>query len=192
MSLSSRIMLQNMAISHVKSCSVKNVFLEISQNSPEKICAGVSISIKLNGTGVFLWNLRNFLENLFLQKVPGGCFYEHLILTVYPDFVISRTSQIPWQKHTSEHLFYRTVPSGCFQMSVFFLKGKTKTIFNTSSDLNRLQIICIKIKILLILYSKKTTRIFLPIFSIKNTKNHFVCFLFLCWHFPLNFCRRHR
>ena len=33
-----------------------------------------------------------------------------------PDFVLSRTPQIPWQKHTSEHFFYRTAPSGCFQI----------------------------------------------------------------------------
>ena len=45
---------------------------------------------------------------------------EHLILSVSPDSVLSRTPQIPWQKHTSEHLFYKTALSSCFQMSVIF------------------------------------------------------------------------
>ena len=33
---------------------------------------------------------------------------EHVILSVCPDLILSRTLQIPWQKHTSENLFYRT------------------------------------------------------------------------------------
>ena len=51
-------------------CSVKKVFLEISQNSEENICARVSFLIKQlyqkrdSGTGVFLWILRNFYEHL--------------------------------------------------------------------------------------------------------------------------------
>ena len=55
-----------------KSCSVKKVFLEVSQNSQENTCARVSFLIKLqasglqlyqkrdSGTGVFLRILRNF------------------------------------------------------------------------------------------------------------------------------------
>ena len=43
-------------------CSVKEVFLEILQNSQENTCARVSFSIKLQASGrsVFLWILRNF------------------------------------------------------------------------------------------------------------------------------------
>ena len=42
---------------------------------------------------------------------------EHLKLSAGGrDLVLSRTPQIPWQKHTSEHIFYRTAPSSCFQM----------------------------------------------------------------------------
>ena len=53
-------------------CSVKKVFLEISQNSQENTCAWVSFLIKLqvsalqvyqkrgSGTGTFLWILWNF------------------------------------------------------------------------------------------------------------------------------------
>ena len=51
---------------------VKNLFLEISQNSRENTCARVSFLIKLqasglqfylkrhSGNGVFMWILRNF------------------------------------------------------------------------------------------------------------------------------------
>ena len=50
-------------------CSVKKVFLEISQNSQENTCARASVLVKLHayaywkrdsGTGVFLWILQNF------------------------------------------------------------------------------------------------------------------------------------
>ena len=43
----------------VQKCSVKKVFLEISQNSQDNICARVSFLIKLEGTSVFLWILWN-------------------------------------------------------------------------------------------------------------------------------------
>ena len=58
-------------------CSVKKVFLEISQNSQENTCIRVSFLIKLlalglplywkrdSGTGVFLWILWIFWEHLF-------------------------------------------------------------------------------------------------------------------------------
>ena len=64
------------AVTHFRSshrkCSVKNMFLEISQHSQESICARVPFLIKLqgwglqlyqkrdSGTGIFLWMLRNF------------------------------------------------------------------------------------------------------------------------------------
>ena len=55
-------------------CSVKKVFLEISQNSQENTCARVSFLIKLqawdSGTGIFLWILQNFLEHLFYRTPP--------------------------------------------------------------------------------------------------------------------------
>ena len=64
--------LSDMIKAAVQRCSVKEVFLEISQNSQENTCASVSFLIKLlawglqlylksdSGTGVFLWILRNF------------------------------------------------------------------------------------------------------------------------------------
>ena len=50
----------------VQRCSVKKLFLEISQNWQENTCAWVSFLIKLQGSGLFLWILWNFLEHLFL------------------------------------------------------------------------------------------------------------------------------
>ena len=47
----------------VRTCSVKKVFLKISQNSQEKTCARASsfnIKREDSGTSVFLWILRNF------------------------------------------------------------------------------------------------------------------------------------
>ena len=58
--------------SNHRRCSIKKVFLEISQNSQEKKvkdCARVSFSIKLLAWGpdVFLGILRNFKEHLFYR-----------------------------------------------------------------------------------------------------------------------------
>ena len=39
----------------VQRCSVKKVFLEISQNSQENTCARVSFLIKLQGSGLQLY-----------------------------------------------------------------------------------------------------------------------------------------
>ena len=50
----------------VQRCSVKKVSLKISQNWQENTCARVSFLIKLQGSGLFLWILWNFLEHLFL------------------------------------------------------------------------------------------------------------------------------
>ena len=47
----------------IRRCSVKKMFLEISQNSQENTCARVSFLIKLQA-----------LEHLFLQTTSGGCF----------------------------------------------------------------------------------------------------------------------
>ena len=49
-----------------RTCSVKKVFLKISQTLEENTCSRVSFSIKFfikkgnSGTGVFLWILPNF------------------------------------------------------------------------------------------------------------------------------------
>ena len=79
-----------------------------------------------------LWVLSSRLYSRTRQypTEKGKLLTEHLILSVCPDFVLSRAPQFPRQKHTSENLFYRTAPSGCFRISVIFLeREKQKKIF---------------------------------------------------------------
>ena len=66
-------------------CSVRKVFLEISQNSQEITCARVSFLIKLSQPATLLKkrlshrcfpvNFAKFLRTLFLQNTSGGYFY---------------------------------------------------------------------------------------------------------------------
>ena len=60
-------------------CSVRKVFLKISQNSLENTCARVSFLVKLQASGLFkkwLWhrhfsvNFAKFLETPFLTEYP--------------------------------------------------------------------------------------------------------------------------
>ena len=56
--------------------SSKLVFWKISQISQENTCLGVRPAALLkrdSNTIVFLWNLRNFQEHLFLQDISAGC-----------------------------------------------------------------------------------------------------------------------
>ena len=62
-------------------CSVKTVFLKISQNSQENTCAGVFLLIKLQVSGsetlaqLFSCEFREISKNtFFLQNTSGGCF----------------------------------------------------------------------------------------------------------------------
>ena len=70
-------------------CSLKKVFLKISQNSQKNTCARVSTLIKLNKVAGLttatlfkkrLWyrylpvNLAKFLKQLFSQNTSGACF----------------------------------------------------------------------------------------------------------------------
>ena len=55
-------------------CSVKKVFLKISQYSLEHICDGqafrsATLQKRNSNTGVFLWILRNFYEHLFRKTM---------------------------------------------------------------------------------------------------------------------------
>ena len=60
-----------------QTCSIKKVFLKISLNLQENICARVSFSIKLQA----LWhrcypvNFANFLRAPFFRTTPGDCNY---------------------------------------------------------------------------------------------------------------------
>ena len=67
----------------IQRCSVKNVFLIISQNSQENTCARVSFLIKLQAckfikketlAQAFPVNFAKFLRTTFLQNTSGGCF----------------------------------------------------------------------------------------------------------------------
>ena len=66
-------------------CSVKKVFLEISQNSQENTCARVPFFIKKrdSGKGVFLWIFRIFQEHLFYRTPPDGCFWKKFLFWNY-------------------------------------------------------------------------------------------------------------
>ena len=64
-------------------CSVKKVFLEISQNLPENTCAGVSFLIKsqVSQHRCFQVNFVEFFKNTFLQN---GCFFiKDLFLSIF-------------------------------------------------------------------------------------------------------------
>ena len=140
-------------------------------------------SKKLKGIPCYRSKLcKSLPEHLLLPSILPGCLRlssfrlysrtsqypikEHLILSVCPEFVLSRIPQIPWQKHTSELPFYRTAPSSCFQMPVIFLKKeKQKQFFLPPLSLIRSKSCnCIKIKILIIHNSEKATPIYLPFF----------------------------
>ena len=62
-------------------CSVKEVFLQTSQNSQENTCAKVSFLIKLRAKlyfykiwhRYFLANFAKFVRTPFLQNIFGGC-----------------------------------------------------------------------------------------------------------------------
>ena len=101
-------------------CSVKQVFLESSQNSQENTCARVSFSIKLqasgdSGTGVFLWILRNFLEHLFLQNTSSDCFCKTIFSGL---FLFHKT---PWEHSLSLSVLQKWKFSElCWNFSIFF------------------------------------------------------------------------
>ena len=67
----------------LRRCSVKKVFLEISQNLPENTCAGVSFLIKsqVSQHRCFQVNFVEFFKNTFLQN---GCFFiKDLFLSIF-------------------------------------------------------------------------------------------------------------
>ena len=113
----------------------------------------------------------------------GTLLTEHLILSMCPDFVLSRTTQIPMQQYTSEHLFNRTASSGFYQISViFFKKGKKqKQFFIPPLCLIRLKSCnCIKIVKIVFIHNfeKNYSNLSSVSFKFCNIKyeNHFACF----------------
>ena len=72
----------------------------------------------------------------------GKLLTEHLILSMCPDFLQSRTPQIPKQKYTSEYLFIEQLLEASVKFQLFFKKGKkTETVFYVSSVLDTLEIL---------------------------------------------------
>ena len=158
----------------------KRVFGNFTKFTGKNLCWSLYFN-KVEWHRCFPVKFAKFLRKPFLTKSPRWLLLRAPNFDRVPRLCnIQNTSNSLAKTHIRTPLLQNSSQWLLSNVGYFFLKGKTKTIFHTSSDLNRLQIICIKIKILLILYSKKTTRIFLPIFSIKNIKNHFVYFLFLC------------
>ena len=87
-------------------CSVRKVFLEISQNSQENTCASArpeTLLKKRLSHRCFHVNFVKFLRTLFLQNTSGGCFWRKTVAKKKP-FV---------------HLFHRTPLGSCF----FFFKN---------------------------------------------------------------------
>ena len=111
----------------VRRCSVKKVFLKVSQNSEEITCARVSFLINLqSGTGIFLW--------IFLKNTSGGYFwlkFEWLNHQQILKFQFKRfLPYLCWVEITceiSENNFLYRVPlvvvSGFFDVSRVYRKG---------------------------------------------------------------------
>ena len=133
-------------------------------------------SINLKGIPCYPSKIcKSWPEHLILASILPGCLSlsssrlysgtsqypleEQLILSVDPNIVLSRTPQIPRQKH---NFFAEQLLVATFICQLFFLKReKQKQFFIRSKSCN-----CIKIKILFIYNFEKTTPIYLPIFLI--------------------------
>ena len=79
----------------VGKCSVKKMFLKVSQNSDENTCVRASSLIKLQASGlkiyfkkdsdkdVFLWILWNFLKTISLKNTYGGFWTKDLFPLIF-------------------------------------------------------------------------------------------------------------
>ena len=112
-------------------CSIKNMFLKISQNSQESTCAKVSFLIKSHikkrdsVTGVFLWT--PFLQNIssLLVLMPSSVYYIDIKLAFYfSDFKKLSFSKLYWptffiiKAHLTSLLFESKAQEG-FSLRVF-------------------------------------------------------------------------
>ena len=134
MSLSSKIILQNMSISHTK----RQIFKEHRNSCPKMFCKKGFLRNFTKFTGKHLCQSLYFIKtkeilaqvfsceicenskNTFSYRTPPVAasksteFRCQLTPKCQLFFVLSRAPQIPRKKYTSEHPFYRTAPSGCF------------------------------------------------------------------------------
>ena len=99
-----------------------------------------------------------------------------------PDFLLSRTPQIPRQKYTSEHLFIEQLPVASVKFQLFFKKGKKqKQFFIPPLCLIRLKS-CNFTKIVKIVFihdfEENYSNLSSVSFKFCNIKygNHFACF----------------
>ena len=116
-------------------------------------------------------------------------FCEYALSLHYPEHLEFFGKSTPLQG-----TFTGQLPVAAFKCQLFFLKRKKqKQLFITPLTLIHLKSCnCIKIKILFIHDSEKTTpNLSSNFFNLKYEKPLYVCFLLLCLNFPLNFCRRH-
>ena len=68
----------------VQRCSVKKMFLEVSQNLQENTCARVSTLLKKKTWHrCFPVNFAKFLRTSFLQNTSGGCFCCYFLFTYF-------------------------------------------------------------------------------------------------------------
>ena len=115
-------------------------------------------SKKLKGIPCYRSKLcKSLPEHLILPSILPGCLRlsssrlysrtrqyptkEHLVLSVCPDFVLSRIHLKFFGKNTPQNYFFtEQLPVAAFKCQLFFLKRKNKT-FLTSSELNTLKIL---------------------------------------------------
>ena len=91
-------------------CSIKKVFLEISQNSQENTCTRVSFFNKVAGLRpvtllkervwhrCFPVNFAKFVEHLFLQNTSGSCFWQKHVKMIAPWVNMSENFFFCWGK----------------------------------------------------------------------------------------------
>ena len=111
----------------------------------------------------------------------GKRLTEHLILSMCPDFVLSRTPQIPRQKYTSEHLFLQNSFQWLLSNFSYFLKKGKKQFFISPLCVIRLKSCnCIKIVKIVFIHNfeKNYSNLSSVYFKFCNTKyeKHFACF----------------
>ena len=99
----------------VQRCSVKKVFLNISQKSQGNICATVCFNFIKKETLAQVFPcefFRNFYEHLFLKNSSGNCFWTDFCLT---DF-ISRACKT--QHNMCVSLFFEKLISSSIKLLV--------------------------------------------------------------------------
>ena len=149
MSLPSKSMLQNMSISHAKRqilksietiaqrCSVKKMFLEISQNSPENTCARVSILIKLQASGPEeICEICEIFENTFYYRTsPVAASKSHRrglsnFVSMPRLCTIQNTSNSLAKAHLRIRFSQNSSQWLLSNVSYFFKKGKNRNNFS--------------------------------------------------------------